>query len=108
MPLNWYLDKVERPEELRGDNGDLLPKTQTLVLLTMPTGFNQITKKNVDEVWARVRLWEALNGPFCYDGESPDPLTREDVERHVGLATNAASFTRARFLQQLWREAEEG
>lgn len=106
MPLNWYLDKVERAGELHGEDGNLLPKTQTLVLLTIPTGYNRITVKNVDDVWARVRLWEALNGPFCYDGENPDPITREDVERHVGLATNAIAFSRSTFLQHLWEQAE--
>jgi len=115
MPLTWSVENVENYQEVTtviatADDpnhgikvGDALwsPITNTLVMLTMGTGINTITAENVDEVFARIRLIEKLHGAMLIAPGGGDRfITREEIEAHVGLRTNASSLTRAQFLKQ--------
>ena len=78
------------------------PVTVALIWHTLGTGIGTITEANADEVYARIRLIESLHGASLRNAEGEQPITMEDVQRHIGLHTNA-SFTdesRAKFLKR--------
>lgn len=105
MALNWSVGKCDDHLALF-EEGDLNPRSKALVMMSMPLGFNEITQKNLDEVWTRVRLWEGAHGAVLW-GEGPEPFTKKDIIRHLGMNTNATRLTTAQFLKRLWASATE-
>jgi len=113
MSLNWNVSEVENFEkacfvtEVRnGEEGEYLtPKAEALVWKTMTIGLPSITRENAEEFLARCMMWERALGVSCYKMESvdgklrkiDDPITFEDVIKHVGLYTNASRMTQAQF-----------
>jgi hypothetical protein len=76
--------------------------TTTLIWSTMIIGVSEITKKNVDHFYSRLRLWEKVSGAFLIDKEGkPCLIEYEDVEKHIGLSTNATSVSNLKFLAKL-------
>ena len=123
MPLNFDLEKIENykevcwmEDEVKGDEGETLykivPKTEVLTFFTMTCGIPKITKSNWKEFYLRVSMWEKAMGCFCYmivreneedEGRKvEDFFTMEDIYKHIGLATNAATKTKTQFLKALW------
>lgn len=123
MPLSWNVENVKDNDEVttwvpdhddpsgRYKAGDRMwhPVTEALVWLSISTGINEITEENAAEVFARINLSERLNGPQLIraidpeTGERPKDaaafITPEEVERHIGLWTNASPKTRTQFLK---------
>jgi hypothetical protein len=106
MSLSFHLDKITDYETRCWTDGDggrrMNLVTEVLVFATMSTGINRITEKNADEFYARVDMLQRIYGAFLYRGDGSDKLlTPEDVQAHIGLATNASAKTRAVFLRDL-------
>lgn len=97
MALSWNIEKCRDYKELTKDENRTL--TDTLIWATMFVGIPTITENNAKEFYARLRLMELLNGTFVSQKGKAYYLTLEDVERRVGLTTNAISLTRAQFLK---------
>lgn len=115
MPLTWSVRNVKDADDVcyytatetrhydgttRGEEY-LHPITNNLVWLTMSIGLNEITEENLDEWEARLGLayqvgW--ISKPMVFAGyendgnikRSPRMITRADLERHIGLQTNAS------------------
>ena len=90
------------------DGGTRLnPATYALVVpFSMHVGMYEITEKNADEWFARIRLVEACfgGGLLAKDGKSVG-LTVEDIYAHIGLRmTGTMSYTRAQFMRHLSNE----
>jgi hypothetical protein len=136
MPLNWYVGNIENSDDVcwltatkssvvdgrvRGEEY-LSPITNSFIWATMTIGLNEITKENVDEWEKRLALAYAigwLSKPVVWNGNEPDgeknshcfegrPLTRADIERHIGLSTNASyespSEWRKRVIERMTEE----
>lgn len=73
------------------------PVTETLVWWSIPCGTPEITAKNFEEVWRRVKIWQEATEAPIQSSDGPIYLTRADVHAHVGLRTNATSRTPAEF-----------
>jgi|688.fasta_scaffold06731_36 hypothetical protein len=137
MPLNWHVGNIKNSDDVcwitathdsvmngrvRGQEY-LNPITDHFIWATMTIGLNEITEKNIDEWEQRLALayrvgW--LSKPVVWNGNEPDadgknahcfearPLTRADLERHIGLSTNASYETagewRKRLVEQLTKE----
>lgn len=123
MALSWSVEKIKDSDEVttlvvteddpngRYKAGDQLwhPVTEALVWLTISTGIREITAKNAAEVYARIHLLERLNGAQLIravdpeTGERPEGqaafITPEEVEKHIGLSTNASLKNRAQFFK---------
>jgi hypothetical protein len=105
MPLNYNLERIANYEDvcwLTTPDGvthkPMNPKTEALIFITIAIGLPEIRTDNVDEFAIRCAMWEKVAGPMCRDGKGdPWPITRGDVEAHVGLSTTASSLTLARF-----------
>jgi hypothetical protein len=109
MPLTWDLTEVKQYKRLyrkANDEGykQLKEVPHTLILLTMIVGINHITEQNYKKFYNRVHLIEHLRGAFMYKRVNGKPKQRPmqlaDVERMIGLKTNASSLSRTKFLQQ--------
>jgi len=120
MSLDWNLTEIENREELcwtiaevdspaRGiTKGDkiLNPLTEGLIFATIVVGMGQLDKEGLDEFFARVSLYEKVNGAFMQEvskeGEYRDrPFTLDDLKAHVGLRTNVTYEPRSEWLERI-------
>lgn len=122
MGLHWNFDEklhprvkedervyreVEEPNGAHSEEGGkfyrLTGMAETLVLLTMPCGLGQITDKNVEEFYVRVKLLEAMQGGgFFHDGKGKEIFIQpEHVHAMIGLRTNVSNETRASFKKRI-------
>lgn len=122
MALSWSLERIKDYEDLcfvtatQDDEfsgvtaGDriLNPRTNGLIWMTLFVGMPGITEDNVEEFWARTSTFEKWDHPTIYhieeiDGKQErvfDPYTREDIEAHIGLATNVTFENRSAWLNR--------
>jgi hypothetical protein len=131
MPLNWSVKAVKNADDVcyytatknsinhgltRGEEY-VHPITNTLVFLTMAMGLNDITEENVDEWESRLALayevgWISkmvVYGGTDEDGTykwEPRMISRADLERHIGLETNASYETNHAWRSRLYEEVE--
>jgi hypothetical protein len=110
---------IENREELfidappdRGPGKVLAPVHETVVLLSMAVGLNEITAKNAHEWLVRLKALEKLHGAFLRrDDGTERPLGQADIKRLTGLKVNVTALTRKQFLRNcqavLEREAED-
>lgn len=97
MSLNWNMEKVENFKELT--EGEAWTITDVLIWGTMFTGIREITAENAKEFHARMNLVERLNGAMMNAGGKPRYITLEDIQRRIGLSTNATTMTRNQFIK---------
>ena len=82
---------------------DIQPITKHLVYETMVVGLAEITVNNIDEWLIRTRLIEKLYGTSLMIRDDkgvvkPYHITIEDLEKHIGLWTNASRLKRKEFV----------
>lgn len=109
MSLNYQLTNIRDWQELTGDEG-VKPVTQALIFATMAVGMGQITEANAHKFAVRLEVVQRVDGPYMVRDGKPSPLTVADVQRHIGLGTNASTLTDAQFRKNLFdgmlRDAE--
>ena len=131
MPLNWSVKNVKDADDVcyftatknsvvhglvRGEEYTH-PITNTLVFATMAMGLNEITEANIDEWESRLGLayevgWISKMVVFAgYENDGnikwePRMLTRADLERHIGLETNANEESASAWRKRVWQEVE--
>jgi hypothetical protein len=103
MSLNWNIEKCKNWKELNVK--PQWPVTDSLIWATMAVGISTITKTNAEEFHRRLHLYEAQEGSYLLEGGKPSPITLEDVERRIGLSTNAGSLSKTEFKKKLERLA---
>jgi hypothetical protein len=116
MALTWSVKDIENQDEvcwrvctedlpmhgMEKGKSYLSPVTNALIWHSLNTGIGTITEDTAAEVYARISFVEMLYGASLTSPDGPVFITKEDIERHVGLKTNA-SFkveTRASFLKR--------
>lgn len=126
MSLDYKLTDIENYEEtclIVADRDDffrgikigdkvLNPLTESLIFLTLSVraGWG-ITEENVEEFAARVDLWQKINGAMLRKkDEGSDewvdrPVTRADIDAHLGLWTNAGLQDRSDWLDGVFHHA---
>ena len=70
--------------------------THSLIWISMKVGIPKITAKNVDEFFRRVQEIEK-DGAWMHSPDGPVYFTRDDIVRHIGLATNVTPVTKRVF-----------
>jgi hypothetical protein len=107
MPLNWNVENVKDYKEKDPNERD------AVIFTLMGIGINEITPKNIDQVYARVYAWENTIGPMrrYVDTETDEivekPFTREELESWTGIYTNVSLDTKAQFRKKLTRYLED-
>ena len=77
------------------------PVSAAIINYTMVVGLSEITAENAGEVFMRIALLEAVRGTVLTLEDRPLFITYEDVQRHIGLRTEAPEKTLAEFWQDL-------
>jgi hypothetical protein len=120
MALTWDLTEIKDKDNLcfeertdkEGQTGTYLaPKTEALIWGSLAVEMSEITKKNAEEFFLRLRMWETAVGNFLVseiDGNAIKKrlITFADVVRHIGLKTNVSDKTRASFVKKIGRVLE--
>jgi len=113
MPLSWDITEIEDADSLWTYNMDgeniLSPLTEVLIHLTTNVGLNEITQKNYKTFYRRAKELEVAYGMRGFLTE-PENQTRmpflDEVQRHIGLKTNAEVMTPRKWNGHLKRQVE--
>jgi hypothetical protein len=103
MSLNWNMEKVTDVQTLHEDDNEWAI-TESIIWATMTVDLGEITEKNLDEWAYRLAMLQAVWGANMRCGGEPFYLTREHVERRVGLHANVGNMTRAQWLKKLLKD----
>lgn len=118
MSLNWNTADIENNEEVCFEEREatptqrggryLKPLTESFVFGCMSIGIGQWTADNADEVFARLKIIEKLDGSFVrtFNDETKEwenySITPEDVQRHIGLHVNVSFESRKEWAQRIF------
>ena len=113
MSLAWDITDIADADSLWTYNMDgeniLSPLTEVLIHLTTNVGLNEITQKNYKTFYRRIKELEVAYGMRGFLTE-PENQTRmpflNEVQRHIGLKTNAEVLTNRKFSGHLRRQVE--
>ncbi len=103
MALNYDLTRINGYKKLwkrQGENLEMKEPYRTIIFCTMMTGIREITEKNRTNFHARVSFIENTRGSFCHKKGKPVYISQEDVDRMIGLRTNASTLTRSQFIKR--------
>ena len=100
MSLDYDLTHVENLDEIQDPTNNII--TEALIFLTMAIDIGEIDSVTIDEAFQRIRIWERIMGPMVHDGQGePRPMTFSMVQRRIGLRTNVAFQTRAKWSKKI-------
>ena len=103
----WWADKVKDWESLwlKTDDGsdELNEATCALLNYLAIVEITEINDENVEEVWRRIAIFQALFGSIYADQDNNEPLfiTRSDVYRHIGIETEVKKITFESFCRKI-------
>lgn len=107
MSLNYDLSRITNWQDLLNSSGCTTPMTEAVIFLTLFIGMNEITDKNAIEFACRAELFETYGDPLLKGPDGPVRIALSDIQRHIGLRTNATPFTRARFINSvIWPDVQ--
>ena len=102
MALNWDITKCNNMEALQSDTE--WPVTNAVIWSTLAVEIGDLTEKTVNEFYARVKLWETVNGALTYTKDGADYfITLEDLRKRIGLSTNVSNLPRGKWLKRIER-----
>lgn len=96
MSLNYDLSKIDNFAKLAKTQPGMV---QTMCFATMFVGCPVIAESGKDSwrtVFKRIRMWEAAHGNL-----GSRPITPADVQRFIGLWTNASRMTESQYGKHL-------
>ena len=100
----WRAHDVREWGHLYAEGGELNHASATLINLTPVLGVSRITEENLRDVWLRLAALQSMVGAVLWDGAGgPVYFTRADVERHIGLETEARDKTLVDFMRYALR-----
>jgi hypothetical protein len=107
MPLTFDVERIDAyDEDYHGTNREPSVITSVMIFGTMNTGIHRIAPGKVPEFYARMRVIEKFIGPQAHKGDgSPWLITLDDVQRHVGLGTNASTMNVTTFISRVAKQA---
>jgi hypothetical protein len=103
---NW---KENYPNKTNIDGEERLnDTTNMLIFASMITGIREITSKNAQEVFLRIRMSEMIHGGYFTNGHGENRnVTLQEVTDHIGLKTNPNSITKAQFNSNIANQMRE-
>ena len=112
MSLTWDIREIADNESLwtydtEGVN-TLSPLTEVMIHLTIAIGLNEITEKNYKTFFRRAKELEVVYGMrgFLVESESTRMPYIHEVQKHIGLKTNADILTNRKWGSHLRRQIE--
>ena len=124
MSLDWNLGDVKNYKRLyrklkegeRGYSKTEVRKTlkweyEQIIWYTIIIGMRKITDDNWEQFYNRINIWEKTVGTNLYKGNTkkliPLYIQKEDVQRMIGLRTNASTMTANQFKKHLFYNLEQ-
>lgn len=102
MSLNFRLTNVKDWETVCYKDDRMNVVTEGLIWATMSVGLGEIKANNIDEWLLRLSLSDKLFGTQLFTAKREQrPFTREELEQHIGLTTNATNETRLQFQKRV-------
>lgn len=108
MALNFSFKNVADYEAVTThpqDDESWHPVADALVWLSLICGFNNITQRNHAKIARRIAVYQQLTGSYLSrtvnNHRTPIYITPRDVERFIGMHTNASPLTDAQWLKKL-------
>jgi len=114
MSLNWDAQSVANIDARLEDEADANAIAHFAFAL-MAIGIGSVSKKNLGDVYARIKTWESLNGPLHYENKrledgtwsNKSVYTFDFVKSMVGYGTNVSNEALGTWSKKLLgREAE--
>jgi len=110
MAIRWNLEDIKGYKELCFyedkdpiQGGTMMcAVTESLIYATMFIGINEITKKNYLQFFARIKIYEKVQGALRSKGMKDIYYTLEEIEQHIGLGTNASTLTNRGFSLKIY------
>jgi hypothetical protein len=100
MSLNWNITNCKNADAIKTDSEWY--KTEHMIFATMAIDMHEITESNVVEFYARLLMvGKIAEGNWYTAGIGWEYATFEDVQKRIGLETNA--YSRNTFNQWLTR-----
>jgi len=103
MALNYDLTRVKDYKKLWNRSDERLEMKEpyrTIIFCTMIVGMREITEENCSKFLERVSFVEKTKGSFFYKNKKPLYITEKDINRMIGLQTNASLLTKAQFIKR--------
>ena len=88
MGLHWNFTRGLPTENYPEPEDRMNPVTETLIWATMAIDIGTLDESTAAEFYARIHLYEVLNGAFLQGPDGPTFLTPADIQAHLGLQTN--------------------
>ena len=110
MALHFNFQDVLNHEEVTTDPNDSEnwhPVADALVWLSMICGYGRIDSKNVETVTKRIMAYQAVTGGYLSFKKKPVYITPADINRFIGMRTNASTMTDAQWLKRLGAIAQD-
>ena len=106
MTLNIRTHLIENGTELWVDDLEwggkkLEGATFVMGMCTIAIGMPHLTEANKGEFLRRIRVMESIHGALMNQGPTPVLFTEEDIDRRIGLRTNASEFGKAQFAKNM-------
>jgi hypothetical protein len=103
MSLNVDASRVKNAETVcfrgEGDKREWNPLTTLIAFTTMSVDIGEITAENAEEFYCRAAL---INDIYASASSlAPTDITIADIKAHIGLRTNVATLTRAKWLAKV-------
>ena len=114
MSLNWNAQSVANIDARLEDEADANAIAHFAFAL-MAIGIGSVSKKNLGDVYTRIKMWEGLNGPLHYENKQLEDgswsnksvYTFDFVKSMVGYGTNVSNEALGTWSKRvLGREAE--
>ena len=93
MALTYNAATTAWFKQSKTDRDQEWPVVQAVILFSMVLGISGITKENVNDVLARIRFFEKLNGGFLTSGGENCNIPASVVRSLIGLTTNVRHET---------------
>ena len=82
-------------------------ETDTIIWYLWFTETGKITKKNFEEVFRRIYVYETVTKPMMTQGREPVRVTYRDVREHIGLSVNVVWSKEGVFKKKMWTQMQD-
>lgn len=106
MALNYDLREIKdykklwERSEITQENTQMKEPYRTIIFCTMIVGMREITEENCSKFLERVSFVEKTQGSFFYKNKKPLYILEKDINRMIGLKTNASLLTKTQFIKR--------
>jgi hypothetical protein len=104
MALNWDMTKVYEPETLH-ESDYQWAISEAIIFGSMGVDLGSITEENLDEWTYRITLYQKLNSAMLRINGEPFYITREHLERRIGLKVNVSNMTRTKWRNKMLEDS---